>query len=76
MQTLVHEVSCAYQALVKGEQRFVYLKHVIIPALHEILHDDVELAGAGHGVSGLAEKLLKLRKGELKRQTERNGRGL
>ena len=35
------------QALVKGEQRLVDFKDVVVPMLHKILHDDVEFIGMG-----------------------------
>ena len=36
---------CTYETLIKGKQGLVDLKDVIIPMLHEILHDDVKLVG-------------------------------
>lgn len=67
---------CSYQALVKGEQSLVDLKDVIIPMLHEILHDDVKLVGVGKRKASLHEHILHFRKRQLKGNGKRNDRGL
>ena len=43
------------QALVKGEQRLIDLKDVIVSVLNEILNDDVKLVGVRKGKARLHE---------------------
>ena len=67
---------CTYQALVKGKQSLVDLKDVIVPTLHEILHDDVKLVGVGEREARFHEHILHFRKWQLKGDGECNDRGL
>ena len=46
--------SRADEVLVKGEQGFVDFEDVIIAPPDEVFHDDIELAGMGHGIARLA----------------------
>ena len=48
------DISRADEVLVKGEQGFVDFEDVIIAPPDEVFHDDIELAGMGHGIARLA----------------------
>ena len=62
--------------MVKGKQSLVDLKDVIVPALHEILHDDVKLIGMGERKASLHEHILHFHKRQLKGDGKCNDRGL
>ena len=68
---LESDKSAAQQRLVEGKQRFIDGEHVIAPPGDEVLHDDIELAGAGQGKARLLQQLLSLIQGQL----QRHGKG-
>ena len=70
------DISRADKVLVKGEQGFVDFEDVIIAPPDEVFHDDIELAGMGHGVAGFAQKIAHFPHGQFQRQAEGDGDGL
>ena len=47
------------QALVKGEQRLIDFKDVVVSVLNEILNDDVNLVGVREGKTRLHEQFFR-----------------
>ena len=59
------------QTLVKGEQRFVDRKNIVVPLSDKILNNDVEFAAGTEGIARAGKQVLRL----LQIQLKRNGKG-